>query len=310
MSIFDIPDQERKKNVKIQERCDISLGLKDGFKSWKPLETNEYSRVSETLKMVYRYGFRAFAAPESIMHKNNQVISMSNIYKDVYTGLLGINRTAKKYKIGLSLHSNIELFHPDAASREKTREAIRVFCHAAHILDARMFVVRPGSLGSMYEREAIRNIIQELTSIAESLKVEVPIGIQTSGRLREIGSLDHVIEIVKKTQQTELVLNFGNIHARSSGGLRTQADFAAVFDEVERKLGADHLKNPVIYFSTPSYGPSGLIDYVPMAKSDLKFDYLVKELTERGIHGTVIIDTPEKEMDILKCVKILDEHAR
>jgi tryptophan synthase alpha subunit len=47
-----------------------------------------------------------------------------------------------------------------------------------------------------------------------------------------------------------------------------------------------------------------------MAKSDLKFEYFIREVLERGIHGTVIIDTPEKEADILKCIKILDDHAR
>ncbi len=310
-----ILDQERKRNLKIQERSGISIGLKDNFKEVGLVVPNQFGNVVETLKTSYKYGFKSLVVPQSVLAaptNPKSIVSMSGLYKEIYTGLLQINRTAKKYRIQLSFHADniCILNNEDAHKKELYREAMRVFCHASHILNGRLFGIKPGDLKGMYESEAIRAVSQEINAIENSLKVDTPIGIETSGKLTEIGSLNHVIEIVKATKQTEPLLNFGLMHARSSGALRSQEDIEKIFDELETKIGSEYVKNPVMYFSTPSYGPSGETGVTTMAKSSLKFENIAKALIGKGIQGTIIVDTPGKEMDALKCIKIIDENMK
>ncbi|MFH0889847.1 MAG: hypothetical protein V1836_01755 [Candidatus Aenigmatarchaeota archaeon] len=310
-----ILDQERKRNLKIQERSGINIGIKDGFREPELVIPNQFGNVVETLKTSYKYGFKSLVVPQNVLAATTNpksIVSMSGLYKEIYTGLLQVNRTAKKYRIQLSFHAdNMYIVNPDENhKRELYREAIRVFCHSSYILDGRMLGIKCGEIKGMYEKEAIRSIAQELTAIVDSLKVETPIGIETAGKLTEIGSLSHVIEIVKATHQTEPLINFGAIHARGAGSLTSQEDIAKVFDEIETKLGADYLKSPMMYFSTPSFGPSGETGVTTMSKSNLKFENIAKEIIARGMQGTIIIDTPGKEIDALKCLKILDENMK
>ncbi|MBI3413602.1 MAG: hypothetical protein HY051_06020 [Candidatus Aenigmarchaeota archaeon] len=310
-----ILDQERKRNLKIQERSGINMGLKDSFREVEMVVPSQFGRVVETLKTCYKYGFRSLVVPQNVLaapSNPKSLVSMSGLYKEIYTGLLQINRTAKKYRIGLSFHADTMtvLSSDEAHKKELYREAIRVFCHAAHILDGRLFGIKPGEAKGMYDKEAVRAAAQELNNIVDSLKVDTPIGVETMGKLTDIGSLSNVLEIVKNTHQTEPLINLGAIHARGSGSLTSQQDIAKIFDEVESKLGAEYLKNPVMYYSTLSYGPSGETGVTTMAKSSLKFEYIAKELIDRGIQATIIVDTPGKEMDALKCIKVIDENMK
>ncbi|MBI4177785.1 MAG: hypothetical protein HY516_05500 [Candidatus Aenigmarchaeota archaeon] len=310
-----ILDQERKRNLKIQERSGISIGLKDSFREVEMVVPNQFGSVVETLKTCYKYGFRSLVVPQNVLAAPNNpksLVSMSGLYKEIYTGLLQVNRTAKKYRIELSFHADtMSVLSPDEAhKKELYREAIRVFCHASHILDGRLFGIKPGEARGMYEKEAVRAVVQELNNITESLKVDTPIGIETTGRLTDIGSLSHVLDIVKSTHQTEPLINFGALHARGAGSLTSQQDVARVLDEIESKLGAEYLKSPIMYFSTLSYGPSGETGVTTMARSNLKFENIAKELINRDMQGTIIIDTPGKEADALKCIKVIDENMK
>ena len=310
-----ILDQERKKNLKIQERTGINIGIKDNFKNIETVSPNRFLSVVETLKTSYKYGFKSLVVPQNVLAaptNPKSIVSMSGLYKEIYTGLLQINRTAKKYRIGLSFHAdNMYILNTDDnRKRELYREAVRVFCHAAHILDGRLLAIKAGDAKNMYEKEAIRTVVQEINAIVDSLKVETPIGIETTGKISEIGSLKHVTSIVKATHQTEAVLNFGLIHARGAGCLTSQNDIAKVLGEIEKELGSEYLKNPIMYFSTPSYDPSGETGVTPMNRSNLKFENIAKELIDKGIQGTLIVDTPGKELDALKCIKILDENMK
>ncbi|MBI4167573.1 MAG: hypothetical protein HY515_01310 [Candidatus Aenigmarchaeota archaeon] len=310
-----ILDQERKRNLKIQERSGINIGLKDSFREVELVVPSQFGSVVETLKTCYKFGFRSLVVPQNVLAAPNNpksLVSMSGLYKEIYTGLLQINRTAKKYRIELSFHADtMTILSPDdARKKELYREAVRVFCHASHILDGRLFGIKPGEARGMYDKEAVRAVVQELNIITDSLKVDTPIGIETMGKLTDIGSLNHILEIVKSTHQTEPLINFGAIHARGSGSLTSQLDIAKIFDEIESKLGAEYLKSPIMYFSTLSYGPSGETGSTTMAKSNLKFENIAKELINRGMQGTVIIDTPGKEIDALKCIKTIDENMK
>lgn len=310
-----ILDQERKRNLKIQERSGISIGLKDNFREVEFVNPNQFGSVVETLKTCYKYGFKSLVVPQNVLAAPNNpksLVSMSGLYKEIYTGLLQINRTAKKYRIELSFHADTMsiLSSDESHKKELYREAVRVFCHASHILDGRLFGIKPGEAKGMYDKEAVRAVVQELNTITDSLKVDTPIGIETTGKLTDVGSLGHILEIVRSTHQTEPLINFGAIHARGSGSLTSQQDIAKIFNEVESRLGPEYLKNPVTYFTTLSYGPSGETGITTMARSNLKFENVAKELIDRGMQGTVIVDTPGKEVDALKCIRIIDENMK
>jgi deoxyribonuclease-4 len=128
--------------------------------------------------------------------------------------------------------------------------------------------------------------------------------------VNELGSLEDVIDITKRTTGTEPILNWAHIHARGAGILRTEQDFRSILDKVRASLGQSWLGNAYFIFSASSYGPSGEIKQIPLSSSDLNLAYLIKQIMSLGIKGTMIFDDPGREKAILDILTELGDMVR
>jgi len=126
----------------------------------------------------------------------------------------------------------------------------------------------------------------------------------------KLGSLEDVIDIVKRTRDTEPIINWAHVHARGSGALRTEEDFRRVFDKVRAEIGQAWLQNAYFFFSGISYGPSGEIKHIPLAESDISLRTLIRQSISFGVKGTLVFEDPEKEKLILKILEDLGDMVR
>ena len=86
----------------------------------------------------------------------------------------------------------------------------------------------------------------------------VKLGLETMGKLNQLGTLDEVIDICSLDGKLCPVVDFGHMNARNVGGLfNTADDYTRVFDTVGEKLGDGYAKYLHCHFSKIEYTDKG-----------------------------------------------------
>ena len=128
----------------------------------------------------------------------------------------GTNR-AVGARAALRVHGPVE------ASGRKFTSAVGALDRSAGIAaasGAELVVFHPGFLLEREREEAIAAVVEQLGTLRERLEGKdraVPFGIEMMGRVRDLGSLDDVVEISRRTTWVRPVLDFAHMHATSDG---------------------------------------------------------------------------------------------
>jgi deoxyribonuclease-4 len=287
----------RKKMLKIQERLGMRIGITYGMK--KMPVAKSVDDVLKTLRELYKIGLKAFVLPREVF---SSISTTSDLYKEHYGNLLKIKDIANKFNIELSLRHTALTDQPD--------ETLKTFSTISSIMDCKTFIIQPKFYSMMPQDQALRLVVYKINEIVSSMRTESNIGVETTGRMREVGSLEEVIEIVKRTQKTGPVINWGHVHARGSGALSTEDDYRRVIEKVREGIGSYSMQSAFFIFPGVSYGPSGLTRYVPLSQSDMNLGHLIKQIMSFGIKGTLIFEDPDKEKFIIKLMSQLEDLVR
>jgi len=289
----------RKKSLKIQERLGMRIGVAYGSSKIPVVKTPE--QALEVLEDLYKIGFKAFLIPKELLM---DIKNISDLYKEHYTNLLRIKTIASKYNIELSIHNHSLPEDPHLGGE------LKIFCNVASVMDARSLVLHPTFYSRMPQDQALRLVVYKINEIVNELRIKSRIGIETTGKLNELGSVEDVIDMVKRTTRTEPILNWAHIHARSSGAITSEDDFRRILDKVRSEIGQYWLKEAFFIFSGISYGPSGAIQHRPVVRSDMKLEHLIKSIQSLNVRGTLIFETPNRENDILNMLQELGDMVR
>ncbi len=287
----------RKKVLKIQERLGMRLGIVNGTRDKPLVKTTE--DVLFVLRELYKVGLKAFVLPKELF---SEITDVSDIYKSYYGDLLKIKEEASKLNIELSLH------HPSLT--DMPDEELKIFCTIASIMDARMFIIRPNFYRNMPKDQALTLVVYKINEIVNELRLDARIGIEITGKTQEPGSLEDVIDVVKRTRNTEPVINWAHIHARGVGALRSEGDYRHVIDTLRAHIGSGWMRNAYFLFSGVSYGPSGEIQHIPLKESDLRLNDLIRQIMSFGIQGTLILEDPDREKLVLNMLNELAQMVR
>ena len=289
----------RKKSLKIQERLGMRIGIAYGSSKIPIVKTPQ--ETMEVLEDLYKIGFKALLLPRELFTGINDT---SDLYKEHYTHLLKIKTIASKYNIELSIHNHA------LPEDQRLDDELKIFCNVANVMDARSLILHPTFYKMMPQDQALRLVVYKINEIVNELRIKTRIGIETTGTLSELGSIEDVIDIVKRTTKTEPILNWAHIHARSSGAITSEDDFRRILDSVRSEIGQYWLKEAFFIFSGISYGPSGAIQHLPLSRSDMKLEQLIKSVQALNIRGTLIFETPNREKDILDVLQEMGDMVR
>ena len=111
---------------------------------------------------------------------------------------------AREARIVLSVHAPIAGFMGHAERGKKLNMAVGMLDHSAGIAKAagaEVVVFHPGFLLGRTREEAIDSVCEQLGELRERLEEKdraVPFGVEVMGRVRELGSLDDVVEISRR----------------------------------------------------------------------------------------------------------------
>src|SRR5437867_7651291 len=148
---------------------------------------------------------------------------------------------AREHDIVLSVHAPIAGFMGHAERGKKLNMAVGMLDHSAGIAKAagaEVVVFHPGFLLNRTREEALDSICEQLGELRTRLEGKdraVPFGVEVMGRVREIGTVDDVLEISRRCGWVRPVLDFAHMHATSDGAFTDSAMFSEILrrtDEV------------------------------------------------------------------------------
>jgi deoxyribonuclease-4 len=205
---------------------------------------------------------------------------------------------AEKEDVSLSVHAPyyVNLTSKSEATREKSKDWIVKSARVASALGASVVTVHAA-------REVLPDVVvasfRDLVKALKKERITVPLGLETMGDEGEFGSLDEVLEVVRKVPGTTVVIDVAHIYARTDGGLKTLADFEEIFDRVDRvKKGGYH-----IHFSGIEHKNSREVRHLPLGEGGPDVALFARALTQRKRDATVICESPLLEEDALKLQK-------
>lgn len=289
----------RKKSLKIQERLGMRIGIAYG--SAKTPIVKKPADVLNVLEELYRVGFRAFLLPKELFANIKDV---SDLYKEQYTSLLKIKTIASKYNIELSIHNN------SLPEEPALDNMFKIYCNIANVMDARSLVIHPNFYARMPQNQALRLTVHKINEIVNEMRIRSKVGIETSGRVNDLGSIEDVIDMVKRTTRTEPVINWAHIHGRDRGLMTHETDFRRIADKVRAEIGQHWLTEAYFIFSGIDYDRNGAGKHKSLVHSDMRLEHLIKTIQALNIKGTLIFETPNREKDIVDILQDLADMVR
>jgi deoxyribonuclease-4 len=210
-----------------------------------------------------------------------------------------LGEAARSADIALSVHAPLFGFmgHLEASGR-KFSSAVGALDRSAGIAaacGAEVVVFHPGFLLGRSREDALASVVAQLGTLRERLEGKdraVPFGVEVMGRVRDLGSLDDVVEISRRTGWVRPVLDFAHMHATSDGAYLEAGLFAEALDAVDDILLPGTPFH--IHFSDIAYANRNEKHHLPYGEGTLRADPLREALDRFDRPATVISESPDE----------------
>jgi len=211
-----------------------------------------------------------------------------------------LGELARERDVALSVHAPLFGFmgHLEASGRKYT-SAVGALDRSAGIAaasGAELVVFHPGFLLGRTREDAIDSVVEQLGTLRERLAGKdraVPFGIEVMGRVRDLGSLDDVVEISRRTGWVRPVLDFAHMHATSDGAFLESAPFEEALAKADAVLGPDAPFH--VHFSDIAFANRNETKHLPYGEGTLRVEPLRDALAGFDRPATVISESPNEE---------------
>jgi deoxyribonuclease-4 len=242
---------------------------------------------------------------EPIKRGDTLVALTSGIAKS-YQELRQLREMADELDVALSIHTP---YYMDLVGEGelcfKSMDSIKWGGIMAKELGATVVVTHMGLYGDASPRVAQKRIKDRIGTLAKWYRkngINVPIGLELSGRQEIFGGLSEVLKTCKEVRGTVPVINFAHYHARESGILREHKDFHALLDEVWDSVDGEFYT----HFSGVEHEAGNEKRFTSIKKGDLRFEPLAEAIVDRNQPITIISGSPLLEHDAMYMKVILE----
>ena len=217
--------------------------------------------------------------------------------------LRAIGEKALEHDIKLSYHAPyfISLSGIVEEKRLNSIKYISQSLEAANALGAKIIVVHTGSAAKISRREAMNLAADTLIKTLSTVETYgIKIGLETMGKVNQLGTLDEVIELCKIDYSLVPVVDFGHINAREMGNaFKTADDYLRVFDKIESKLDYNIAKNLHCHFSKIEWTSSGEKKHLTFANNEYgpEFETLIDVIYKNNFTPTIICESAGTQAD-------------
>ena len=210
-----------------------------------------------------------------------------------------LGELAREHDVALSVHAPLFGFmgHVEASGR-KFSSAVGALDRSAGIAaasGAELVVFHPGFLLERDREDALAAVVEQLGTLRQRLEGKdraVPFGVEVMGRVRDLGSLDDVIEISRRTTWVRPVLDFAHMHATSDGTFLDKEPFAKALAAADDVLPAEAPFH--IHFSDIAFANRNETKHLPYGEGTLRAEPLAEALAGFERPATVISESPDE----------------
>lgn len=154
--------------------------------------------------------------------------------------------------------------------------ALHHSCHLAALMGATIVVAHPGATGDAEPQVLHDRIDRALGNLGPRIEeFGVPLGLETTGRKTQFGTLGDIALVVRRHPFTTPVIDFAHIHALSGGLLKDAGAFEALFTFIVSEFSVEHLRPLHCHFTDNRFGPGGELSHVPYGEGSLRAGNLV-----------------------------------
>ncbi len=227
-----------------------------------------------------------------------------------YFYLREVGEIAKDLDITLSIHTPyyIELAGDKSDPlTERTINSIKWAGVLGKAMDGTHVVTHAGLYPKGGKKDAINYISKNLKEVLEwykMQKVNLKLGVETSGKQEVFGAVDEVLALTKKCSIVPII-NFAHVHAREGGSLREKEDFQRLIDKVRSVARDEYLYT---HFSGVEHEGGNEKRLTPIKKGSLRFEPLAECILDNEYEMTIISSSPLLEHDAMY-MKVLLERA-
>ena len=214
-----------------------------------------------------------------------------------------VGKLAKEKGIALSAHGpyyinlNAREREKIAASQERLLHSVRIasLCGARTVVFHAAFYLNDPP-DKVYP--VVKKNLQEVLNRLRFDQTGVWLRPEVTGKATQFGTLEEVLRLSSELEGVAPCIDFAHLHART-GKFNSYAEFAAILEQTERKLGRAALDNIHIHVSGIKYGGKGEIEHLDMLESDFDYVNFVRALRDFKVKGLVISESPNLEGDAL-----------
>ena len=190
--------------------------------------------------------------------------------------LRAFGEKAREHGITVSLHASyfISLSSVEEEKRINSVRYITEATRAAEWIGAHTVVIHSGSTAKMPREEAMRLSKDTLEKALKAVgDTPVRLGIETMGKLNQLGTLEEVIEQCRVAPGRLVpVVDFGHLNCREQGRAFPDADaYRRVFDTIGCTLGDEIARRLHCHFSKIEYTAAGEKRHLTFADDPLGF---------------------------------------
>jgi len=210
-----------------------------------------------------------------------------------------LGKLARANGIALSVHAPLFGFmgHLEAVGKKYT-SAVGALDRSAGIAaasGAELVVFHPGFLLGRDREAAIDAVVEQLAMLRERLEAKgraVSFGVEVMGRVRDLGSIDDVVEISRRTGWVRPVLDFAHMHATSDGMFLQPDRFSEALAAVDAVIEPGRPFH--IHFSDIAFANRNETKHLPYGDGTLRAEPLRDALAGFERPATVISESPDE----------------
>ena len=224
-----------------------------------------------------------------------------------------LGEEARKNDVRLSLHGSYFInFSGKKDVVEASKQRLIASATAADWMGAYVVVFHTGFYGKFEKSFAFQNCLTTLKEVSAQMKnlgLKVKLGPETMGRKFQVGSIDEILTICQQVEGTQLVIDWGHLHARNLGTFKKMEDMRAIAEKVEQKLGTEALKSMHCHFSKIEFTSQGEKRHHTLDETRYGPDFrmLAEVIADFNLHPTMICESPILDVDARKMQQTLKE---
>ena len=164
-------------------------------------------------------------------------------------------------------------------------------------LGGRRVIFHPGSCGRQSREAALEKALDTLKRAQDALDeagfAEITLCPETMGKIGQLGTLEEVLALCRVDRRITPCIDFGHLNARTLGGIRSKADYAAILDRIGEALGDARARQFHVHFSRIEYSKGGEKRHWTFAETQFgpEPQPLMELLAERGLAPVIICES-------------------